>query len=295
MSNFLKFIESLHNQKYDEILSEAIHKDLNEIMDSDHIEPDKKLDMITQKVQDLKKANVSTGLIGDIPKKGSSRAVFFPKESKTLVLDGLEAKIPTAIKIAHKGSIEKSVERDGPMLGQLQNEAEADPLMTHHHGIIRKNQDGTWHTNPDGVIPPLFSAHKEHHHIEVGRVSPFTEAKFREATKTESFPHGISHTEFHDTIQHVWAKAHGMSGFHYSSTDSDRMDNELIHHPFVKNTIDFSANTDTHPSDFVEDNVGVWTHPHTGKLHPVLLDYGFQGRIVKEYQDMHRKYLKSEK
>lgn len=295
MKNFLDFISKINSNPQGEVVSEAVHADLQSIMDSDSIPAHEKLNVITKHVQNIKASNGDTGLIGDTPKKGSSRAVFFPRDPKTLVLDGIPARIPTAIKIAHQGEIEKSVDREGPLLGQMQNEAEADPLMAHHHGMIRKNQDGTYHTNPDGVIPPVFSAHQDHHHIEVGRVSPFHEAKFKEATTDSSFPNGITHDEFHDTIQHIWAKAHGMSGFHHASTDFDRMDNVLVHHPFVKNTIAFCSDTNTHPSDFVRDNIGTWTHPHTGKLHPILLDYGFQGHVVKAYQDMFHKYEKAKK
>jgi hypothetical protein len=292
--HFINFLSSLNNAKNDVILDEAIHHELQSILDSDTIDPRDKLDAISTHVRKLKIENHNTGLVGDIPKKGSSRAVFFPKEGKKINLDGIHAKIGTAIKIAHQGEIEKQIPQEGPMLGQMQNEAEADPLMAHHHGIIRKNQDGSWHTNHDGVIPPLFSAHPDHHHIEVARVSPFNPGKFKEATTTPSFPNGITHQEFHDTVQHVWAKAHGMSGYHYSDTDHKHMDDVLVHHPFVKNVVNFSADTNTHPADFVEDNVGTWTHPHTGKLHPVLLDYGFRGPIVKAYQDMYSKYQKAQ-
>lgn len=150
-----------------------------------------------------------------------------------------------------------------------------------------------WHTNPEGVIPPLFGHHPEFHHIETARVSPFREGKFREATKTEQFPEGISHQEFHDTLMHMHILGHGGQGWHGGQTDPHHIENHLVHHPFVKNVQQFASDSGVHPIDFHEDNVGTWTHPHTGKLHPVLLDYGYRNDIARDYTEMHRKYKKA--
>lgn len=289
--NYIKFLESINANLVQNLLTEEIHTELQGIMDSPNIHQNDKLDHVISRARELRREGKETGLIGDIPKRGSSRAVFFPRDSRTLNLDGIPAKIPSAIKIAFPGEFEERYRdvKKQPLLGQMQNEAEADKLMSHHHGIIRKDEHGNWHTNHDGVIPPLFDHHPDFHHIEVGRVSPYTDAKFREATKDGSFPNGINHQEFHDAIMHIYAVSHGMEGYHYGQTDHDHVKNVLVHHPFVKNVINFSADSGIHPNDFSPDNVGTWTHPHTGKLHPVLLDYGFRHNIAKHYVDMNDK------
>lgn len=49
-------------------------------------------------------------------------------------------------------------------------------------------------------------------------------------------------------------------------------------------------NTDLHPCDIfsqwgaVGDNMGVWTHPLTGKQYPVIRDYGFTHDVAREYK-----------
>lgn len=293
-TNYLNFLKTLNESLKEEVLSEELHKELQHILDSDEIPAEHKLEHVVEHVRNMKREGKDTGLIGDIPKTGSSRAVFFVKGGKDIVLDKKPANIGTALKIAFPGKIESEMhpEPDRKLFGERQNEAEADRLMTHHHGIIRRNDDGTWHTNPEGVIPPLFGAHPEHHYIETARVSPFREQKFREATVTPEFPEGISHQEFHDTLMHMHSIAHGGQGWHGGLTDPDKIENHLVHHPFVKNVQQFASDSGVHPIDFHEDNVGTWTHPHTGKLHPVLLDYGYRNDIARDYTEMRRKYQK---
>ena len=292
MKNYFEFLTSIKNSLKEEVLSEQIHKELQDILDSDVISPHDKLDHVVEHVRDMKREGKETGLIGDIPKTGSSRAVFFVKGGKDITLDGKPANVGTALKIAFPGKIESEMYPDTKrkLFGERQNEAEADRLMTHHHGVIRRNDDGTWHTNPDGVIPPLFGHHPEFHHIETARVSPFREAKFREATKTPEFPDGITHREFHDTLMHNHIIAHGGQGWHHGETDPSLMEAYFIHHPFVKNVQQFASDSGVHPIDFHEDNVGTWQHPHTGKLHPILLDYGYRNDIAHDYTDMRRAY-----
>lgn len=49
-------------------------------------------------------------------------------------------------------------------------------------------------------------------------------------------------------------------------------------------------NTDLHPSDVfgggseMSDNMGVWTHPVTGKQYPVIRDYGYTHDVAREYK-----------
>ncbi|HET8686828.1 MAG TPA: hypothetical protein VFM18_09205 [Methanosarcina sp.] len=292
MKNYLEFLKNLNESLNEEILSEQIHQELQSILDSPDISSHDKLDHVVEHVRNMKREGKETGLIGDIPKQGSSRAVFFPKGGKDIILDKKPANIGTALKIAFPGKIESEMhpEPDRKLFGERQNEAEADRLMTHHHGIIRRNDDGTWHTNPEGVIPPLFGAHPEHHYIETARVSPFTEAKFKEATKTPEFKDGITHQEFYDTLMHMHSIAHGKKGWKYNKTDPSLMEGYFVHHPFVRSVQNFSSDSGVHPVDFLSHNIGIWTHPHTGKLHPVLLDYGYRHDIARDYTHMKYDY-----
>ena len=92
------------------LITEELHKELQNILDSDEssdYERAKKLTLFTKRTRDLIKNGQDTGLENDKPKKGSSRAVFFPKEERDIVIDGTPSKLKTAIKIAFPGSLDR--------------------------------------------------------------------------------------------------------------------------------------------------------------------------------------------
>jgi hypothetical protein len=267
------------------LLSEEIHKDLQSVLDSD-IHPDKKLDGVTKAARSIITGGGNTGLENDKPLMGSSRAVFLPKEAKHITVDGQPTHTRTAVKIAYPGKMDKYND-SGKLLGQHQNESESDHFINSSHGVLRRNGDSSeWKTNENGVLPPHFGHHDDHHHLETGRVDPVSEEDFKTHTQHKDFPEGISHEEFHDAVQHNWRQANGQQ--HFGSTSNDRME-KLQNHPLVQNVNNFVGDSGQHPSDMNLDNMGTYQHPVTGKKHIVLADYGFSHEVAKHYVNAGKK------
>jgi hypothetical protein len=285
MKTFSELRESIDKQNYSGdigsyVLSEEIHQKIQDVMDSE-MNPSRKLNAVTKTARELIASGQETGLESDKPKKGSSRAVFFPKDHKEIELDGHHVKTPSAVKIAFHGTLDHHTNSD-TLLGQDQSEVESDHWVNHHYGIIREGDEkGKWETNADtGILPPHFGHHDEFHHIEMGKVEPITAHGFKSATKHSDFPNGITHTEFHDAVRHNWQQAHGQK--HYGITSSERLE-QLQEHPLVQNTTDFCLNTENHPGDFNKRNMGLWHHPVTGNKHVVISDFGYSKYIAKKY------------
>lgn len=270
------------------ILSESIHTDIQTVMDSEK-RPHEKLNTVGKTVRKLIAKGEDTGLESDKPKKGSSRAVFFPRDQKKIKLDGKDVTTPSVVKIAFPSKLDKYT-GDSQLLGEHQNQVESDYFAHRRYGVIHENEHGGWDSNDEGILPPHFGHHEDYHHLEMGRVSPITAKGFREATKHKDFPKGITHTEFLDAVKHNWLSAHGHRN--YSSIPESRIQ-ELQEHPLVQNVTNFIGDTDNSPDDMVKRNMGLWKHPVTGKNHVVLSDFGGSNKILRLYTNARRKEYES--
>lgn len=266
------------------ILTEAVHAAIQSIMDSSDIHPREKLNTVAKKVRELIKSGEETGLESDKPKKGSSRAVFFPTEHKELTIDGVKTSSPTAVKIAFPGVLDK-FHSEPTIMGEDQNAIEADNYINKQYGILsRNNVTGEYKTNQDGILAPVFSTHPENHHLEMGRVEKFNTKDFTEATKHPDYPKGIKPTEFKEALEYQHNMAHGQK--HYSEHNySDAHLEHISNHPLVQNAIDMMHDTGMHPGDVSPRNMGIYVHPVTGKRHPAIIDWGFSNRIAKKYTE----------
>lgn len=269
------------------ILSEEIHKKIQDAMDSE-IDPSKKLNAVTKVTRDLIKKGEDTGLESDKPKKGSSRAVFFAKEHKKIEVDGKNVTSPSAVKIAFPGHLDK-YNKSGVLLGQQQNEVESDHYSNDNYSVLREHAPGKFKTNPEGILPPHFGHHEDYHHLEMGKVEPINSKDFKTATIHPDFPKGITHQEFHDAVNHNYQQAHGKK--HYGRTSVERVE-ELQDHPLVDKVNEFVGNTDNHPADMNKGNMGLWTHPVTGKKHVVISDFGYSKNVAQSYNDARKNATK---
>lgn len=272
MPNFITYyIDSI------KCISEEIHSDITNVLDGQY--PAKhKLNLITKKVRQLISNGQDTGLENDKPKRGSSRAVYFPKDKKPITIDGIETAIPTAIKIAFQGSLDNDTGSDR-LLGEHQNEHESDSIH-YFHAIIRNIHNRGYTTNLNGVIAPVLSSHPEHHWLEMPRAPDLTKSKFRELTKTKDMPQGMDFEKFCKTIM----INHDLSLGQRPRYSQDKDHDAYMEHPLTNNVLNFSADTDTHPGDITTiHNWGVFTHPITGKQYPVIRDYGYNSNIAKLY------------
>jgi hypothetical protein len=262
------------------ILSEAIHAELQDILDREH-GASTKLNEVARRARHLIASGQDTGFADDKPKKGSSRAVFFPKEPKKIILDGKETYLPTAVKIAFPGKLDKYT-GDSMLLGEHQNQLEADHHIQRHYGMLIPVGHNQYETNPNGVLAPVMESHPDHHYLEMGHCSAYNAKDLREHTKDARFKKGISHAELQEHMLSEYRSAHGES--HYGSGHPD-----LIHSDHANNMIDAMHSMGLHPGDLSPRNMGIWTHPHTGHKHPVILDYGFSTDIANLYSRARRK------
>jgi hypothetical protein len=195
------------------------------------------------------------------------------------------------MKVAIRASLDKSHNRenyDGMSLGQLQNEAEGgDHFVNSNYRIITKDHStGHYHSNSElGIFPPQIDHdHDTHEWTHVGHVDKIGGKQFRDLTKTESHPKGISHSEFCSALERTWNKDHGK---YWKRGELDEKHSDHIEsHPLVQKFLDHQRNLGAPPHDYRQmDNMGVWTHPHTGEQHIVARDHGFSENVMKAYRE----------
>lgn len=270
------------------ILSEEIHHAIKEILDSSATPVDNKLAMIAKEARRLIKEGRPTGFENDKPLKGSSRAVFFPTDHKLIELDGQRIHVPTAVKIAFPGQLDKHTGHN-MLLGEMQNynESTTDHAVIrpiHGHTNIRvAGQGPKFETNPDGVTAPILSTHPDMHYLEMGRADKFNAKDLREYTKHPDFKKGVSHQEIKKAMEYHHAIANGQHLSYYQDRDSE-LHEKISEHPHVMNMLNAMHNMGMHPADLTPRNMGIWTHPLTGTRHPVMIDYGFSTELGKMYQ-----------
>lgn len=273
-------------------IMEKVHQEIKDIMDNVDIPVSRKLSAISTKTKSLIKSGQNTGMESDKATKGSCRAVFFPKEHKEITVDGIKTKTPTAVKIAFAGTLDKH-HGESTTLGEDQNAMESDHYVNRTYGILH-HADGNYHSSHDdsgGVLSPVFETHPEHHHLEMGRVDKCDAKSIADATKTKEFPKGLKHDEIYSAMMHEHEMAHGQ-GKHYTEEHNDKMDN-IKQHPWVNHAISMMHETGMHPGDMNKRNMGIYTHPVTGKKHLAIIDYGFGSDIAKKYQKGRKNYYES--
>lgn len=247
-----------------------------------------KLKRFTKKARELLAKGEETGLENDKPKKGSSRAVFFPRDKKPITIDNTPTSAKTVVKIAFPGSLDRHRRNDERLLGEHQNEVEADNFTSNEYGMLRENHDGTYSTNENGVLAPVLGRHSHHHHLEMGHVTPMKKSDFQKLTVTESHPKGLKYDDMYNALNKEYHDAHGSSRYTPSS-HTDEVHERTMEHPFVQNVADMMFNAGFHPGDISIRNMGIWTHPVTGTQHPVMSDYGFTTDVAKHYLERRRR------
>jgi len=275
---FKELVESHYGK-----LTEELHKELQGVLDEPEGSRDtpyhklhqKKLNNFTKKVKELHSRGESTGLEDDKPKKGSSRAVFFPDEHKHIIIDGHPAAQKTAVKVAFAGDLDKHT-GDSHLLGEHQNAVESDHFTNHRYSMLSHEGGHHYTYNPHGVVAPVLDHHDDHHWLEMAHADKLTAKKFTELTKTDTHPKGLKFEHFHEALMNDHHAAHG----HHSGSDDH---DHLRTHPLYENTQDFIQTTGNHPGDLRLQNMGVWKHPVTGKEHPVIRDFGYSHEIDKLY------------
>lgn len=146
--------------------------------------------------------------------------------------------------------------------------------------------DGSYKTNPHGVLAPVLDSHKDSHWLEMGHARNMTRKEFSDATKTDTHPKGLDFDLLHKHLVNLHAEAHGQNPWHHLS---DEQVHHVESHPMFDNVKDFMDNSGNHPGDLRLQNWGMWSHPITGKEHPVIRDWGFSNEINKKYNIARKK------
>jgi hypothetical protein len=273
------------------LISEELHQSIHDVLDSEHIRPEHKLNHVSAAIRTAIKRGEDHGLEDAKPKKGSSRAVFFPKDPHKLKIDGVDTHMPTALKVAFPGQLDKYKTHDESLLGEEQNRVEGDHWTNQEYGVLRKgDRHGEYHTNEHGFLAPMLHAHDEGHHIHFGKIEPIKAGDFQKHTVAPGFPKGISHQEMFDYLNHHHEEAHGKS---YTGKTSPERIEQLDEHPMLSNMHSWMGNTGAHPADLNKRNMGLWTHPVTGQKHVVVSDYGYTGDVAKQYMQRRMRQSKA--
>lgn len=268
-----------------EFMCEDLHPDIVSTLDGYDKDKHK---AITKHIRNLISNGEETGLEGAKAKKGSSRAVFLPKDPKEIKIDGVNTHMKTALKIAYQGELDtKKLRGRKGFLGEMQNDAESSHYFN-QHSILKKVGYGNkeFETNEEhGVLAPLTDKSNDGSWLEMGRVDNITPEKFKELTRNETHPEGLRHQDVAHIMENEHLLAFGKGKVAYSERE------QAIHdHPFTQKMVHLIHNTDLHPGDIftgredVGDNMWVWTHPVTGKEYPVVRDYGCTHDVAREYK-----------
>lgn len=262
------------------IIKEELAKPLRDVIDNPDLPSRNKHAAMAKLLKNMLHQGMETGLADAKPKKGSSRAVYFPSEPDDITIDGTPTKMHTVLKVAFPGDLDKYTD-DETLLGEHQNIHEGGYYLQKYYGVLRHDHETNgYETNEDGILAPVIHAHEDGHYLHMGRISPIGASDFRELTKNEDFPKGISHQEFKHAVEHEYGHANSNSP---SNPYSEERMEKLKNHPLIRSAIGFSLDTGTNPADFDKRNMGVWEHPTTGKKHIVLADYGASDHVLKMY------------
>ena len=290
-----KFIDILNESNYviDNTITsllEDLHPELKNVLDDDKYPAAYKITAFTKKTRQMIKNGEDTGLQDDKPKKGSSRAVWFPKQEKNITLDGQQAKIHTAVKVAFKGQLDHYT-GDDKLLGEQQNENESSYWHQKDYALFKPSEmhDGTYTTREDGVLAPVLNHHDEGHWLEMVKADKFDAKRFKEATKTPEMPKGMTFKDFSNVLMDEHELSKGKNKIRTTEMPDEHYE-KVLDHPFTQAVMQFCSDTGTHPYDIGGSprNMGIIKHPITGKDHPVIVDYGYNHDTERAYTKARR-------
>jgi len=281
MLNFNQFISNL--------VLESLHPELLSIVKSTGGRL-KKQTQLAKKIKELTEKGESTGIEGNMP-KGSSRAYLQHKIPNTVTIDEKKTTLNTGTKVAIRADLDKHHRPDdytGLNLGAMQNEAEnGDHWVNSTYRILSRKHDKDGHhfesNEEGGIFPPLLDHDEEGHEwSHVGHVDKITKSQFKQLTKTEDHPKGISHDDFCNALERHHNRSNGR--YHEQSDAWESHLDSVENHPLVQKFIDYHGNTGNPPHDYRQiGNLGRWKHPLTGQDHIVARDHGFSSDVQHAY------------
>jgi hypothetical protein len=223
-------------------------------------------------------------LVGQVSKeikKGSTRLVYFPINSRKIILDGIEVKIDTVLKIVKSHTLE--INSDECFLGKFQNKIECQ-LNDSKYSLFLKNTDGSYTTNYNGILTPIIAHNPDYFWEEMIRVFPMTIRDFCLENTTENYPAGLY---FPDAAlcMHKWFCSSDGKGGIYPKFISDEKYDIIMNHPWIKLYISLLIDKKLMPQEFTLENLGYIIHPISGKKIIVISDYGCTEEYMQYLQE----------
>lgn len=220
-------------------------------------------------------------LVGEVSnevKQGSTRLVYFPLNKRKIILDGIETEIETVLKVVKPHKVE-SGKCD---LGKCQTKIESE-LSKSKYSAFLKNFDGSYTTNPDGILAPVLQYDHEFNWVEMVKVvNPMTIPIFNKFTGGEGFPAGLLFNNVKLSLERYHGNLTKTEGIIIGQLIEDEKYNLCVKHPWVKTYIRFMEESNILPFDFNLKNLGYIIHTITKKEIMVICDYGF----TTEYDEL---------
>jgi hypothetical protein len=276
------------------LIVEELHPSLQKIIERHPKDNQSKQIELQNQILALTKQGIPTGIAGNMP-QGSSRAYIPHEEPKDVNIDGINAPMRVGTKVAigskinnHHMSRERALNESAPIsLGAMQNRVENyNPMVNKHFRVLTKDSTtGNYATNEGGIFPPLIS-HDTSNHLSstIGHVDDINGDEFKKLSTTKDFPSGISHGNFSDVLERHYDKQLGI--YWAKSNERENALDELGKHPLVQKFMDYHDATGHPPYDNAQiENLGIFTHPITGKQSIVARDHGFSSAVSHEYSE----------
>lgn len=241
---------------------------------------------ISRKIKELHERGEDTGLAGNTP-KGSSRLYMPHRDPHQIILDGKPSYIDTGTKVTIRSALEQYHKKEhfgGLSLGGLQSHSEnGDDYVNRRYRILTKVDHDEFETNKEhGIFPPLVDHDDRHHEwAHVGHASDVSQKRFKELTKTDSHPEGITHKDFFRAVLRNY-KVNNGTHWNHGEREEAHLDH-ISSHPLVQKFIAHQDDTGYPPHDWAQiQNMGVFKHPD-GSEHIVARDHGFGPEAMKAY------------
>lgn len=274
-------------KRFIDFISEALHPELHAIA-ALPMPPLNKKTLLANKIKELSERGEKTGVEGNMP-SGSSRAYMRHADLHEAVVDGKNTSMRIGTKTTIHGPYDyfyrKTKHYQGLSLGQLQNEAEnGDHYVNENYRTLTHTGGNTFESNENGIFPPLIAHDDEHHNwSHLGHAANISESEFQQRTRCDTHPIGIKHKDFCTALERAWHQDHGR--YHEQSVPRERELDHVERHPLTEKFLDYQRTMSYPPHDYRQiGNIGAWEHPHTGKIHIVARDSGFNAHIQDAYK-----------
>lgn len=220
------------------------------------------------------------GAVSKQTKQGSTRIVYFPVNKKRIIIDGVETLVDTVLKVAKPHTIERYTDRCD--LGIFQNKTEMSDIHS-KYGILVKNQDETYTTNPNGILSPILNQDARGNWIEMLRLEPMTPYHFNGLTANQEYPAGLSFDNAMKTAQKYYSNLAKLEGISHPDYIEEGLYQNIKQHPWMKLYLSWMEVNDMSPFDFVTKNLGYFSHPLTTEKTIGICDYGFSEEYDKYF------------